>query len=189
MKKKSKDKRKQQKYIEGDKECEDCGTSSSVDDPLRTLAIAEGRASEGMIPLIWGRARKVTGTSFILPGKKCYYCNRSRRSKAMYRKMPKKEFKAFVSVEETKKIWKKDRGVTIIILNDKGFDGRIYENDYNNPTYVDLIEEVGEKSYRLGTEMREDIFLLRYTAEQRKALNTKKESKFNLRTNTMETFV
>ena len=76
-----------------------------------------------------------------------------------------------------------------MILNDKGFDGRIYENDYNNPTYVDLIEEVGEKSYRLGTEMREDIFLLRYTAEQRKALNTKKESKFNLRTNTMETFV
>ena len=76
-----------------------------------------------------------------------------------------------------------------MILNDKGFDGRIYENDYNNPTYVDLIEEVGEKSYRLGTKMREDIFLLRYTAEQRKALNTKKESKFNLRTNTMETFV
>ena len=93
LKKKSKDKRKQQKYIEGDKECEDCGTSSSVDDPLRTLAIAEGRASEGMIPLIWGRARKVTRTSFILPGKKCYYCNRTRRSKAMYRKMPKNNSK------------------------------------------------------------------------------------------------
>ena len=77
-------------------------------------------------------------------------------------------------------------------LDDKcpvgGAAAKLKEDDFNNPVYVDMCEEVGEKTFRPGTKMREDVFMTRYTQDQRKTMNVKKEVKFNRKSNKMETF-
>ena len=65
----------------------------------------------------------------------------------------------------------RDRAITIMALVHKcpvgGAAAQLKEDDFNNPVYVDMCEEVGEKTFRPGTKMREDVFMTRYTQAQR----------------------
>ena len=179
--------------LEGEKDCEDCGANSQDDaDPLRKLA-QETDPSLPDMPIRWGRPRKAIKGKVYTEGRVCYYCRRTKRAKAKWRKMKKKQFRQTIDANgdgenAEKKQFLKDRGVTVMVLHEKGDKVQVREGDYNNPIYVDMVEEIGEKTYRAGTKMREDVYLLRYTPEQRKKLNVKKETKYNRKDGKIETF-
>ena len=87
----------------------------------------------------------------------------------------KKEFRdALANKNETseKDDFLRDRAITIMALDDKcpvgGAAAKLKEDGFNNPVDVDMCEEVGEKTFRPGTKMREDVFMTRYTQDQRK---------------------
>ena len=181
--------------------CDDCGADPAEDDPVRQLSIQKRRhetfAKDSAEPdnllkpmlIHWGKPRKFVNGKMVAPGKRCYYCNRTRRSKAAYRKLKKKEWKEYMANEEFKEQFVKDRAITVLTLFNRGMDCRIGENDYNNSTFVDMVEAAGERTWRGGVKMREDVFMKQYSAEQRKTLNIKKEQKYNLVTCQIDTWV
>ena len=101
----------------------------------------------------------------------------------------KMERKEFMDDEENKKRFQKDRAVTVLTLHNRGMDCRIGEADYNNSTFVSMVEAAGERTWRGGVKMREDVFMKQYSAEQRKTLNIKKEQKYNMVTCQIDTWV
>ena len=134
---------------DGDKNCDDCAADPTEEDPVRQLAIQKqkheiesGVEHDTILkPMLihWGKPRKYVDGKMIAPGKRCYYCNRTRRSKAAYRKLKKKEWKEFMDDEENKEQFQKDRAVTVLTLHNRGMDCRIGEADYNNSTFVSMV--------------------------------------------------
>ena len=80
-------------------------------------------------------------------------------------------------------------GITILTLLNCGHDARISELDYNILTFVSMVDSAGERSWRGGVKMREDVFLQRYDADQRKALNITNKQKCNMATHAIDSWV
>ena len=158
-----------------EKDCLLCENNSDEADPI-----------DPEQKLLWGYERFPQGVT----GWHCYYCRRLQRSKVGWGKKTLKQIRKMLKQNpKLRKEWKKDRAKVIVILKLKGKDTRLNLCDFNSKVVIDAVNAMGERSWRGGTKFREDIFVTRFSEEERRTMKTNKEAIWNDEKQKMENWI
>lgn len=171
LKKKSKKKK--------DKSCDFC--DSIVEDPCPLQELLNLQMSTHVEKTImWGRPNK--------EGNQCYMCKRTRRVKVRWSVLTSADLKEELNDDTNKDEFLTDRDAVVSLLAEKGPNERISLDDLDQRIEVLHDEAAGERAWRAGTKFSEGVFNSRFSLEEQKKMDFKKESQKNLRTGKVELF-
>ena len=185
-------KKKLKKDVDGPRRCYSCGSTTEDPDLLvehhRRMQAHAGAAGVKLpaIKTRWAK-RKMNGKP---EGDRCYLCHRTVRAKLRWASMKPKDFKKKMKESEPdRKDFADDKVAVTATLACLGVNADLKEMHTECASEVFNIEQAGEETAREGLVMLETKFNEKYTEAERKKLNVKKDTRFNLVTRKEESII